>query len=120
MPAGRPSDYDPSYCDLVVEKAGEGWSLYEVAHELNVARPTLDNWASAHPEFLNALSRAKTAAQAWWEQTGRSGMREDKFNAAVWKKTMEARFREDYTERRETEISGSLAINHEAALAELK
>ena len=37
-------------------------------------------------------------------------------NAAVWKKSMEARFREDYTERKEV----AMTISHEEALGELE
>jgi len=41
---------------------------------------------------------AKEMEQAWWEVAGRQGMYSEKFNAAVWRKSMEARFRQDYTE----------------------
>jgi hypothetical protein len=34
-------------------------------------------------------------------------MRADKFNALVWKTSMQARFREDYTERKETQLTGA-------------
>jgi predicted metal-dependent phosphotriesterase family hydrolase len=44
--------------------------------------------------------------QRWWEQAGRGGMYLDKFNALVWKTSMQARFRDDYTERKVTEVSG--------------
>lgn len=69
--------------------------------EFDISRQTIDNWAEANPEFLEALNRAMAHAQAWWEQKGADGMMLPGFNAAVWKKSMEARFRDDYTERRE-------------------
>jgi len=119
-PIGRPSKYDPAYCDRIVELCGQGKSLAQVAHAFGVARQTLDNWAAANPDFLEALSRAKTAEQAWWEEAGQSGLFLDKFNAAVWKKSVEARFRDDYTERKQTELSGSIGLRHEDALAELE
>jgi hypothetical protein len=74
----------------------------------DIARATIDQWAADHPEFSEALSRAKVHAQDWWETKGVSGMESDKFNAAVWKKSMEARFREDYTERKE--VSGGFNV----------
>ena len=101
-PGGRPSKYDPAYCERVIMLGKSGWSRAEMADDLDVDRQTLNNWADAHEEFLAALSRADTAAQAWWEREGRDGMKADKFNAAVWKKTVEARFRDDYTERTES------------------
>lgn len=105
MPAGRPSDYKPEYCDAVIARQAEGWSLAEFAANVGVARQTIDNWGVSHPEFLEALSRAKAAEQAWWERAGREGMLADKFNAAVWKKSVEARFRDDYTERHENKTT---------------
>lgn len=101
MPAGRPSKYDPAYCDEVIDLGREGKSIAQMCAHFDISRQTIDNWASQYPDFLEALSRAKVHAQAWWEAKGVEGMEADKFNAAVWKKSMEARFREDYTERQE-------------------
>lgn len=104
----RPSKYEPSYCDVVVELGKAGKSVAQMCANFDISRQTIDNWAEAHPEFLEALSRAKMHAQSWWEDQGVSGMTADKFNAAVWKKSMEARFREDYTERQEIDHSGKI------------
>ncbi len=101
MPAGRPTEYREEYCEAVVELGKEGKSPAQMAASFDVSRQTIDNWAAAHPEFLEALSRAKAHAQAWWETKGVDGMTADKFNALVWKTSMQARFREDYTERHE-------------------
>jgi hypothetical protein len=101
MPAGRPSDYQPEFCDQVIDLAKQGKSKAQMAAAFDVSRQTIDNWAEAHPEFLEALSRAEAHCQAWWEDQGMKGMTAPGFNAAVWTKSMQARFREDYTERKE-------------------
>lgn len=101
MPAGRPSTYDPSYCDEVIDLGKEGKSKAQMAAHFDVARSTIDTWAEANPEFSEALTRAMAHCQAWWEQKGMDGLTLQGFNAPVWKKSMEARFRDDYTERRE-------------------
>lgn len=106
--AGRPSKYEPSCCETVIELGKAGKSVAQMCAHFDISRQTIDNWAEAHPEFLEALSRAKMHAQSWWEEQGVSGMTADKFNAAVWKKSMEARFREDYTERHEVDHSGKI------------
>lgn len=103
MPAGRPTKYDPSYCEDVIELGRAGKSLAQMCAHFDIARSTIDQWAQDNPEFSEALSRAKVHAQDWWESKGVEGMTSDKFNAAIWKKSMEARFRDDYTERREHE-----------------
>ncbi len=104
MTAGRPSDYSPEFCEQVEALGAEGKSPVQIAVALGVPRTTMLSWAEAHPEFSTALSRAKDAEQAWWEDKGMAGMMLQGFNAAVWKKSMEARFRDDYTERREGEL----------------
>lgn len=106
-PVGRPSKYKPEYCERVIELADQGAGPAEYAVDFGVDRVSLYDWAAAHEEFSTALSRAKIHEQAWWEREGRSGMRADKFNALVWKTSMQARFRDDYTERKETQLTGA-------------
>lgn len=101
MTAGRPSAYDPAFCDEVVALGKLGKSKAQMAAAFDVSRQTIDNWAVANEEFLEALSRAEAHAQAFWEDKGETNIDKPGFNAAIWKKTMEARFRDDYTERRE-------------------
>jgi hypothetical protein len=104
---GRPTLYQPEFCDDVIALGKEGKSLAQMCAHFDIARSTIDAWAEANAEFSEALNRAKTHCQAWWEEKGMSGMEKPGFNAAVWKKSMEARFRDDYTERKE--VNGSLA-----------
>ncbi len=100
-PVGRPNTYKDEYCEFVVELGRQGCSPMEIAAELGVCRATLHSWRDSHPEFLAALRTAKAFEQAWWEKTGRNALYADKFQANVWHKSMQARFREDYTERKE-------------------
>lgn len=105
-PVGRPSKYKPEYCQRVVELAKEGCGWADYAAEFDIDRTTLYDWAEAHEDFSTALSRAKVFEQQWWERAGRNGMYLEKFNALVWKTSIQARFRNDYTERMQTEVSG--------------
>jgi hypothetical protein len=100
-PVGRPSSYKPEYCEKVIELAKTGGSWAEIAAEFMVDRATLYDWADKHPDFSTALKIAKVLEQAWWEKEGKRGMQDNRINAAVWTKSMQARFRDDYTERRE-------------------
>jgi len=106
MPAGRPTKYKPEFCEVVI-KVGEygGW-LSEMAEECDVVRSTMDEWAANYPEFSEALTRAKQKAQAWFEIEGRTGLKADKFNSALWAKQMSARHRGEYTETVKNEHTG--------------
>jgi len=104
-PVGRPSLYRPEYCEKAIELGALGYSPVAIAATLGIDRPTLYDWRDQHEEFSTALKKAKSLEQLWWEHQGQIGMTSGKFNAAVWTKSMQARFREDYTER--TEITGA-------------
>lgn len=111
---GRPTLYKPEYCDVVVDLGKQGYSLIQMCAHFDITRQTIDNWSENNPEFLEALSRAKVHCQHWWESMAQTGMLlgSGGFNAAVWKKSMEARFRDDYTERKEVHNTGELEHKH--------
>ena len=72
MPAGRPTTYQPEYCEQVIEHMKDGSSLTSFAAEIDVARSTLNLWMAANPEFMEACARAKAKCAAWWERTNRN------------------------------------------------
>ena len=106
----RPTDYLPEHCDSVILWGKEGRSKAQIAARLDVARQTLDNWAVAHPEFLDALTRARDLSQAWFEDKGQEGLTAPGFNASLWAKQVSCRFREDYTEKSELKAEVSATI----------
>lgn len=83
MPAGRPSKYDPAYCEAVVEHMKDGASLTSFAASINVCRATINVWIGEHPDFLEAVSRAKAKCLAWWEKTARELAASGKGNATA-------------------------------------
>lgn len=110
MPAGRPTDYDPAYCDKAVELGQAGASDAEIAYELGCCRDTLKNWAAAHPEFFVALARAKLASQVWWERKGRDNLAAAGFQSSMWSRSMAARFPDDWRESSKHEHSGEVSF----------
>lgn len=107
MAGGRPTDYRPEHCQQVMDLGREGKSHAQIAAELDVSRQTLHNWAAAHTEFMDAITRARDLAQAWWETKGQGGLDASGFNASLWAKSMSARFPDDYTERQKRELTGA-------------
>ena len=71
-PGGRPTIYDPRYCQQIVDHMSEGASMTSFAAEIDVCRATLTVWADRHPEFLAAIKRGKAKCAAWWELVGRN------------------------------------------------
>jgi transposase len=110
-PVGRPSLYDPSFCDEVVELGRKGKSVEQIASILNVSLRTMYSWRDAHEDFLHALDDAKTYEQAWWEEQAAAYMVEnkesDRLNSSLWSRSMAARFPKKYRESTKTEITGA-------------
>jgi transposase len=70
--AGRPTKYDPAYCEQVVEHMAQGASLTSFAAQISVARSTINQWMDDNPEFSEAVHVAKAKCAAWWELCGRN------------------------------------------------
>lgn len=66
---GRPTKYDPSYCDLVIEDAEKGFSLSAFCGGIRIDRTTLSEWRRVHPEF-DAACRAAKLVRARFLETG--------------------------------------------------
>lgn len=63
----RPSKYDASFCDRVIEAMAEGYSLTGFAGRIGVCRSTLNGWMAEYPDFLKACNAAKAVRTSFWE-----------------------------------------------------
>lgn len=104
---GRPTDYRSEHCARVIELGRAGKSRAQIAAVLDISRQTLDNWQAAHPEFLEAMTRAKDLSLAWWETAGQEGIFERSFNATAWGLQVRNRFPEDYRDKTELHHTGN-------------
>lgn len=67
---GRPTDYEPVYCDLFKEELKKGKTMAQVSMALNVPWSTITNWRNAHPEFMTAIEDGLVWSEsAFTEQT---------------------------------------------------
>lgn len=103
---GRPTDYRKEYCERLIEMGNLGYTKAMMARDLGVARMTLDNWASDHPEFLDALTRARDLSLAFMEEKGLAGLDMAGFNSSLYAKLMSAMFPGDYSEHKKVEVTG--------------
>jgi hypothetical protein len=89
MPAGRPSSYDPAYCEQVIEYLGRGHSIMAFAGEIGVTRQTVHNWMNENDEFFDAVKTGQAKAAAVWESVLLTVARDGGGNATA---RMEVRF----------------------------
>ena len=110
-PVGRPTLYDPAYCETVRELGRIGKSIEQICYQLNISIRTIYLWKDTHEEFMQALEDAKTFEQAWWEEQAAAYMVEnkesDRLNATLWSRSMAARFPKKYRESTKQEITGA-------------
>lgn len=104
---GRPSKYYPEFCEVIIELGKLGKSLAQMASAFEVDKASVLRWEEEYPDFRTALMRARSEAQTWWENHGQMGLYSREFNANLWIKSVASRFRDDYTERKETQVTGA-------------
>jgi hypothetical protein len=100
-PVGRPTKYDPAICEKVIEYGKRGKSKAWMCAELGIYPQMMAEWVAAHPEFGEAIARAVTLSQHWWEDAGQNGMfmGTQNFQASIWNRAMGARFPDDWREK---------------------
>ncbi len=114
---GRPTKYDPAYCDQVVEWGKQGKSGEWIACEIGVIYETMLNWSKEHPAFFEALTLAKQYELRWWEDAGQQHLTTTGFSAAGWSRSMAARFPKKWREK--TQVDHGLSNELAALLGEI-
>ena len=92
-PGGRPTKYDPSVCDEVIELGRQGKGKAQIAAALGIRRSTLHAWETdeSKPEFSDAIREAQALSEAWWMDQGQEALRDREFNHALWYMNMKNR-----------------------------
>lgn len=107
MQRGRPTEYDPKYCDTIVEVMSTGKSLAGAAVHIGVTRATLYNWARDNEEFRQAIEDAQEACMAYWEELAHQAvLGEIPGNASIMNFQLKNRFRKDYQDSTAMTLSG--------------
>lgn len=107
MPAGRPTTYDPKYCDEIVDFMAQGYSVTGFAGHIGVSRQTIYNWADQNPEFFDALKAANAAAGVWWETQLRNIVTGGDGNATAAIFGLKNRSADEWRDKRETDHMSS-------------
>lgn len=117
-PIGRPSEYDPAYCELLIQDMANGFSFEAFAGKVGVSRQTLYEWVSVHPAFSDAKRRAVELCRRKWEELGMDGLPAGTMNAAVWIYNMKCRFPQDWRDVQKVEVNDVTDEEKKQKLAE--
>lgn len=110
MPAGRPTKYDPAYCDQVREFLKDGYSLAAFAGHIGVALSTVNLWAKDHEEFSVAVKEARALAVLWWENRAREVALGKDGNPTLVIFGLKNRAPDEWRDKVETEHSGKVQV----------
>ena len=105
MAGGRPTIYDPAYCEDVIEHMAEGASLTSFAASISVSRSTITVWMNEHPEFLLAANAGKAKCAAWWETIARANAKDGTGNATLTVFGLKNMGADDWAEKSEQKIT---------------
>ena len=106
---GRPSEYDPEMCEKVASMGHEGEGVVDVCVELGIVKDTFYRWVKEKPDFSDAVNHYRRNSQQWWERIGRNAVigQVDGFNATAWIFNMKNRFKDDWRDKVEQDLSSS-------------
>ena len=103
---GRPTGYDPAFCEQAIEFLKEGFSVAAFAGEIGVARATVYNWMDEHQEFLDAVKTGQAGAVLWWEKANRGLAMGSDGNATSIIFGLKNRAADEWRDVKATELSG--------------
>lgn len=107
---GRPTRYDPAFCEQVIALGALGKSRTQISAELDIHPRLLAHWEEAHEDFRHALELSRVKSMAHWEMLAATHMIEipggPKVNTGLWSRSMAARFPEHYRENSKVEVVG--------------
>ena len=115
-PVGRPTVYDDSYPQKLIEHMAAGFSYESFAGVIGTFRTTLYNWEKIYPEFLDAKKEGSDRNLLFWEKAGHEGLFEQteynsdgkpiyskKLNSTVWIFSMKNRHK--WKDKQEIEMA---------------
>jgi hypothetical protein len=67
---GRPSLYEPRFCEMIVEHMKQGYSATSFGAVIDVSGESISEWQDVHPEFADAVKRGKRHMERFYTQMG--------------------------------------------------
>ena len=93
MKAGRPTKYDPKYCQQLIDHMNGGLSFEAFGGKVDVTEKTLYNWRRKHRAFLRSYKKGLLKSLLHWEEMGHDMVLAGQGNATTWIFNMKNRFR---------------------------
>lgn len=96
--------YKPEMCEQIIELGMQGATQKAMWSALGISKSTADKWKKDNAEFAEAVSRATTESQAWWEREGIANLSNRTYNTRLYEVMTKAMFPEDYREIKDSKV----------------
>lgn len=110
MPAGRPSKYDPAFCDTAEATLSKGYSEAVLAGDLGVCIDTISEWKNVHPDFSVSVKVGRAKGARVWEDRLAKLADENQGNATGIIFGLKNRQPSEWRDKTETEHSGGVTF----------
>lgn len=117
-PGGRPTDFRPPMGEEILQLMAQGLSLAASAAEIGIHRQRVYEWMERHPEFADTVRLAQVKRQLFLERRLLSAKEGPIVTSTIF--ALKNAGPEDWREKQDLEVSGSLGIRHEDALSALE
>lgn len=107
---GRPSKYDPAFCDLAETTLALGYSEAVLAGEIGVCLDTVTEWKNVHPDFSASVKRGRAKGARVWEDRLAAVATEGGGNATAVIFALKNRIPAEWRDKTETEHSGGVTV----------
>jgi len=108
MAGGRPTDYDPSLGERIVELMATGLSLTAAAADCDVHRQRVYDWKARHSDFDELINLAMGKRQLFLEKRLLTAGEGPVVTSSIF--ALKNAGPEDWRDRREVEHSGTLSL----------
>ena len=109
-PGGRPSKYDPAFCDTAEAILAAGYSEAVLAGEIGVCLDTITEWKNVHPEFSASIKLGRAKGARIWEDRLAKLADLNIGNATGIIFGLKNRYQDVWRDKTETEHTGAVTV----------
>lgn len=111
---GRPSKYDPAFCELAETTLAMGYSETVLAGEIGVCLDTITEWKNVHADFSASVKLGRAKGARVWEDRLSKVAEAGGGNATAVIFALKNRNPAEWRDKTETEVSGALKVEQVA------
>ena len=97
-------EYKPEMCDQLIELGKTGASQKIMFSSIGISTSAANRFKKDHPDFAEALDRAITESQAYWERLILANVDNKNFNSRLVEIALRGQFSETYREDKSTKV----------------